>query len=101
MPAKATAKPTSSNTNTMKTRKKNYNSYGTYIQKVLKNVHPDISLTKESMSVMNSLLQDIYDRIVDESTKLVRRTKRQTLTDKDIESSIAIVFGQSELGHHA
>ena len=93
MPAKATAKATSSKTNVMKTRKKNYNSYGTYIQKVLKNVHPDASLTKESMSVMNSLLQDIYDRILDESTKLLRKNKRQTLTDKDIQAAITMVFG--------
>lgn len=99
--AKSTAKPTSAITGVMKTRKKNFNSYSSYILKVLKAVHPDASLSKESMSVMNSLIHDIYDRIMEESRKLVIKNKQKTLSHKDIEAAISLVFGKTEIGTHA
>lgn len=100
MPAKSTAKSTKSKTSSSRTRKRNNNSYGTYIHKVLKNVHPDIAITKESMTIMDNILKDVYGKIVQEATKLMKVDKRQTLTDKDISSSIKILF-ENDLATHA
>jgi histone H2B len=101
MPAKATAKTTKQTTSTIKTRKRNNSSYGSYIQKVLKNVHPDIAITKESMTVMDNILKDVYEKIVEQATKFMKVDKRQTLTEKDIQSSIKLVFHNNDLAAHA
>lgn len=79
MPRKSTKKTPKSKTNTpnnVKTRKRNTTSYGTYIHKVLKDVHPDIAITRESMTIMDNILKDVYERIVEEATKFMKLDKR-------------------------
>ena len=100
MPRNSTGKGTKSKTSGTRTRKRNSNSYGTYIHKVLKNVHPDIAITKESMTIMDNILKDVYEKIVEEATKFMKVDKRQTLTDKDISSSIKVIF-ENDLATHA
>ena len=46
-------------------------SYSSYIYKVLKQVHPDTGVSKKAMSIMNSFVNDIFDRISGEAGKLV------------------------------
>ena len=41
-------------------------SYGIYIYKVLKQVHPEIGVSKKSMAILNSFIQDIFERIASE-----------------------------------
>ena len=41
-------------------------SYGIYIYKVLKQVHPEIGVSKKSMSILNSFVSDIFERITSE-----------------------------------
>jgi histone H3/H4 len=50
-----------------RTRKETYN---TYIYRVLKQVHPDTGISKSGMSVMNSFIKDIFDRLVEEANQL-------------------------------
>ena len=47
-----------------KTRK--VESYGIYIYKVLKQVHPEIGVSKKSMAILNSFVSDIFERIASE-----------------------------------
>ena len=46
-----------------KKSKKRTESYSTYIYKVLKQVHPDTGISKKGMSIMNSFINDIFERI--------------------------------------
>ncbi|CAM9978240.1 unnamed protein product [Heterosigma akashiwo] len=41
-----------------------------YIYKVLKQVHPDTGISKRGMSIMNSFINDIFERIAGEAGKL-------------------------------
>ena len=52
-------------------KKKRTESYSSYIYKVLKQVHPDTGISKKGMSIMNSFINDIFERIASEAGKLV------------------------------
>ena len=46
-----------------KRSKKRTESFGIYIYKVLKQVHPDTGMSKKGMSIMNSLINDAFAQI--------------------------------------
>jgi hypothetical protein len=46
-----------------KRRKKPKQSYAIYIYKVLKQVHPDTGVSSKAMSIMNSFVNDLFERI--------------------------------------
>ena len=54
--------------------KKKGDSYALYIYKVLKTVHPDVGVSRKAMSILNSFVLDVYDRISKEAGVLVRWT---------------------------
>ena len=62
---------------TKKKRKKNRKeSYGIYIYKVLKQVHPDTGVSSKAMSIMNSFVNDLFERIAGEASKLAYINKK-------------------------
>ena len=52
------------------------------------------------MSIMNSFVIDIFDRITHEASKLCSKTNRATLTIRDIQTATILVL-QGELSKHA
>ena len=61
-----------------KRNKKRTESYASYIYKVLKQVHRDTGISKKGMSIMNSFINDMFERIATEAGKLATSTtKRQ------------------------
>ena len=79
---------------------KRVESYGTYIYKVLKQVHPDIGISKKAMNIMNSFIHDTFDRIGSEGSKLVRFNKRRTLSSREVQSAVKLIL-PGELARHA
>merc|ERR1712166_292971 len=61
-------------------KKRRTESFAIYIYRVLKQVHPETGISKKSMSVLNSFITDIFERIATESSRLVRYNKRHTLS---------------------
>ncbi|OXB71052.1 UNVERIFIED_CONTAM: hypothetical protein H355_009339 [Colinus virginianus] len=57
-------------------RRKRTESFALYIYKVLKQVHPETGVSKKSMSIMNSFINDIFDRLADEAVRLIRYNKK-------------------------
>merc|ERR1712212_930301 len=47
-----------------KRKGKRKESYAIYIYKVLKQVHPDTGVSSKAMSIMNSFVNDLFERIV-------------------------------------
>jgi len=43
-------------------KKRRKESYAMYIYKVLKQVHPDTGVSSKAMSIMNSFVNDIFER---------------------------------------
>ncbi|XP_007990630.2 histone H2B type W-T-like [Chlorocebus sabaeus] len=67
-------------------------SFATYFRRVLKQVHQGLSLSREAVSVMDSLVHDILDRIATEAGRLARSTKRQTITDWEIRTAVRLLL---------
>ena len=53
-----------------KKRNKRKESYAIYIYKVLKQVHPDTGISSKAMSIMNSFVNDLFERIAAEASRL-------------------------------
>ena len=52
------------------------------------------------MSIMNSFICDLFEQICIEASKLVRNSKKQTLSAKEIKSSVELIL-PGELARHA
>lgn len=81
-------------------RRKRTEHFGIYIFKVLKQVHPDTGISKKSMGVMNSFINDIFDRIAQEAVRLVRYNKKKTLSSREIQTAVRLML-PGELSKHA
>ena len=75
-------------------------TYSTYLYRVLKQVHPDTGISKKAMSIMNSFINDIFERLCDEAGKLVRVSKTATLTSREVQTAVRLVL-PGELAKHA
>ena len=83
-----------------KRKRRRVESYGSYIYKVLKQVHPDTGISKRAMSIMNSFINDLFERIAGESGRLVRYSKKATLSSREIQTAVRLVL-PGELAKHA
>jgi len=64
-----------------KRHKKRKETYAIYIYKVLKQVHPDTGISSKAMSIMNSFVNDIFERIANEASKLSNHNGRSTISN--------------------
>ena len=83
-----------------KRKKKRVESYSTYIFKVLKQVHPDTGISKRGMSIMNSFIKDVFERLCVEAGRLSRYNKKATLSSREVQTSVRLVL-PGELAKHA
>ena len=81
-------------------RVRRHETFSVYIYKVLKQVHQDTGISKKSMNIMNSFINDIFERIALEASKLVRYNKKHTLSAREIQSAVKLLL-PSELAKHA
>ena len=58
-------------------------TYAIYIYKVLKQVHPDTGVSSKAMGIMNSFVNDIFERIAGEASRLAHYNKRSTITSRE------------------
>ena len=83
-----------------KKKQKRHETFSVYIYKVLKQVHQDTGISKKSMNIMNYFINDIFERISLESSKLVRYNKKHTLSAREIQSSVKLLL-PGELAKYA
>ena len=80
--------------------RKRVETFSVYIYRVLKQVHPETGISKRSMSIMNSFINDIFEKIALESSKLVRYNKKHTLSSREIQTAVRLLL-PGELAKHA
>ncbi|EDS41768.1 late histone H2B.L4 [Culex quinquefasciatus] len=83
-----------------KKKTKRKESYAIYIYKVLKQVHPDTGISSKAMSIMNSFVNDIFERIAAEASRLAQYNKRSTITSREIQTAVRLLL-PGELAKHA
>ncbi|KAF7152864.1 hypothetical protein RHSIM_Rhsim01G0225200 [Rhododendron simsii] len=83
-----------------KRSKKSVETYKIYIFKVLKQVHPDIGISSKAMGIMNSFINDIFEKLAQEASRLARYNKKPTITSREIQTAVRLVL-PGELAKHA
>ena len=67
---------------------------------VLKQVHPDTGISSKAMSILNSFIADIFDKIATETATLARYNKKPTVTSREIQTAVRLIL-PGELAKHA
>ncbi|GHJ84360.1 hypothetical protein NliqN6_0762 [Naganishia liquefaciens] len=98
-PAKKTAAPKEAG-DKKKRSKRRVESYSSYIYKVLKQVHPDTGISNKAMSILNSFVSDIFERIAAEASKLAVYNNRSTISSREIQTACRLIL-PGELSKHA
>ena len=83
-----------------KRRTKRTESYSSYLYKVLKQVHPDTGISKRAMSILNSFVNDVFERTASEAGRLARYNGKATLSSREIQTAVRLVL-PGELAKHA
>ena len=83
-----------------KRHKKRKESYAVYIYKVLMQVHSDTGVSSKAMSIMNSFVNDIFERIAAEASRLAHYNKRSTITSREVQTAVRLLL-PGELAKHA
>ncbi|ELV10805.1 histone H2B subacrosomal variant [Tupaia chinensis] len=82
-----------------------HRNYSLYVNRVLKEVVPQRGISSRTLDIMNTIINDIFERIAMEACKLMYFRKRCTLTTEDIQKAVymllpgklaryAVVFGR-------
>ncbi|XP_069742039.1 histone H2B 1/2-like [Narcine bancroftii] len=95
---KAVSKPTGKGGK--RRRKSRKESFAIYIYKVLKQVYPDTGVSSKAMSIMNSFVSDIFERMAGEASRLAHYNKRSTIISWEIQTAMRLVL-PGELAKHA
>lgn len=99
-PTKKAGKKGGKKNNPQKKRRKGKQSYGIYIYKVLKQVHPDVGISSKSMSIMNSFVNDVFGQIAGEASRLAQYNKKATVGSREIQTAVRLLL-PGELAKHA
>ncbi|VDN96149.1 unnamed protein product [Rodentolepis nana] len=83
-----------------KRTKKRRDNFNLYVYKVLRQVHTDIGISSKAMSIMNSFVIDIFERIASEAGKLTHYNRKSTLTSREIQTAVRLIL-PGELAKHA
>ncbi|XP_067903234.1 histone H2B 1/2-like [Heterodontus francisci] len=83
-----------------KRRKSRKESYSISINKVTKQVHPNTSISSKAMSITNSFMNDIFERIAGEASHLAHYNKRSTISSWEIQTTVRLLL-PGELAKHA
>ncbi|MCO5599726.1 hypothetical protein L7F22_053831 [Adiantum nelumboides] len=83
-----------------KKKAKSTETYKIYIFKVLKQVHPEIGISSKAMGIMNSFINDIFEKLAQEAARLARYNKKPTITSREIQTAVRLIL-PGELAKHA
>uniref|UniRef100_UPI00398EEE50 histone H2B 1.2-like n=1 Tax=Pristiophorus japonicus TaxID=55135 RepID=UPI00398EEE50 len=73
-------------------------SYSIYVYKVMKQVHTDTGIS--SMDIMNSVGNNILERIEGEASHMAHYNKRRTISSREIQTAVRLLL-PGELAKHA
>jgi len=63
-------------------------------------VHPDTGISSKAMSIMNSFVNDIFERLASEASRLAQYNHRSTITSREVQTAVRLLL-PGELAKHA
>lgn len=97
---KASKKTTTSAADKKRRSKSRKETYSSYIYRVLKESHPDTGISTNAMHIMNSYVNDLFERIATEASKLAAYNKKSTISSREIQTAVRLVL-PGELAKHS
>lgn len=71
-----------------------------YIGKVLRQVHPGVTISSRCMTIVNQMVTDLQDMLNNEIANLAKINGRRTASAQDCQASVRLILG-GELAKHA
>ncbi|XP_060985672.1 histone H2B subacrosomal variant [Dama dama] len=71
-----------------------HRNYSLYVNRVLKEVVPQKGISSRTMDIMNTMINDMFERISTEACNLMCYRKRCTLTPEDIQKAVYLLLPQ-------
>ncbi|ELR45175.1 Histone H2B type F-M, partial [Bos mutus] len=78
----------------------NFSRFATYFPRVLRQIHKGLSLSHDSVNILDSFVKDTFERIAEEAGRLAGDNKRRTITTEDIEAAVRLLL-PGKLGKYA
>ncbi len=75
-------------------------SFNIYIKRSLKAVDKSVRLSSKAAAVVNSFVNDMFDRIAVEAAALARASKRATLGSREVQTAVRLLL-PAELSKHS
>ncbi|XP_021706496.1 histone H2B-like [Aedes aegypti] len=75
-------------------------TYNVHIYRVLRQVHPNAGISSKAMSIMNSFMGDIFERIATEASRLAKINRKKTMSSREIQTAVRLLI-PGELAKHA
>ena len=58
-------------------------------------VHPDTGISSRAISILNSFITDIFEKIATETAQLARYNKKPTVTSREIQTAVRLILPES------
>lgn len=98
--AAAGKKPAADGVAKKTTRKGRTENYRIYITRVLKAIHPDSSITRDAVGVVNSFVHHLFTALATDAGKIAAFNKKNTVTSRELEAATSMNLPR-ELAKHA
>uniref|UniRef100_A0A183BSQ2 Histone domain-containing protein n=1 Tax=Globodera pallida TaxID=36090 RepID=A0A183BSQ2_GLOPA len=76
----------------MRRREPRQQTYNVYIRRVLRKLHPDLDITAKSLAITNSFINDMFNRICADATRIASIEGRKTIKMRDMDKSVQLVM---------
>lgn len=75
-------------------------TWNTYVNRSLKSINSKMSISSRTMKIVNSFVNDQFERIASEAANIVRVNKKRTLGAREVQTAVRLVL-PAELAKHA
>lgn len=75
-------------------------SWNVYIHRSLKAINKAVGISGKAMKIVNSFVNDVFERIAGEAATLARVNKKRTLGSREVQTAVRLVL-PAELAKHA
>ena len=83
-----------------KSSRKPKRSWNVYVSRSLKAIDKKLTISSKTVKIVNSFINDIFERIASEAGKLARYNGKSTLTSREIHTGVRLSL-PGELAKHA
>ena len=74
-------------------------NYRTYVHKVLANNVQGFTISSKAMRIVNSYVNDNFERLAGEASRLVSRSKQSTISVREIQSAARLILPKGLADH--